>query len=214
MYDACELLDTSKSERYRGKSAATQQEQTSDPNPASKSATSSSQAESRSDAKSESVPEVEPLAQSAAKSKSTAKSKPSVKSKSTAKSKATLKSSSTGTPKSAAKAKTTATSKPKLAPELHVNKGVPVTAEGGSRSSAKAGKQNSGKAKSSRTKPSGDLQEAVGSGNVTEMTYREFWQQRWHELKAQDPSITLTDAHKRISHDWRQVKANREALQD
>ena len=39
------------------------------------------------------------------------------------------------------------------------------------------------------------------------VTYREFWQQQWQQLRKEDPNIQMTDAQKVISQAWNDVKA-------
>ena len=72
---------------------------------------------------------------------------------------------------------------------------------------AKAGKP----ATKATSKPKGKSVSTVkgassgASPNTPVSGYRLFWRQQWEELKLQDPSITMTDATKRISQDWRQL---------
>ena len=72
---------------------------------------------------------------------------------------------------------------------------------------ARAGKP----ATKATTKPKGKSVSTVKgassetSPNTPVSGYRLFWRQQWEKLKSQDPSITMTDATKRISQDWKQL---------
>lgn len=72
-------------------------------------------------------------------------------------------------------------------------------------------KSSDAKAKTSKRKGGEQLlsagQAKPGVTTGKNVTYREFWQQQWHQLRKEDPNIQMTDAQKVISQAWNEVKA-------
>lgn len=109
--------------------------------------------------------------------------------------------------KSGAQTKASSKSKPNMPkPSQKQSKGVknneksPVAVKTkGTKSSSSAAKQVKQRADKAGSEPK----------QVHDMSYREFWQHTWQELKAQDATVKLAEAQPLISQAWKQVKAEK-----
>lgn len=75
--------------------------------------------------------------------------------------------------------------------------------------STKAGKSAVQKGAAGDKKPKTVDADKVFSGGISssppKSRYRLFWRQQWAKLRIDHPSITMTDANKLISQDWKQL---------